>query len=104
VEALSTGDTIFFSKGLHVRRKTMLCHLKDIRPRHIHASLDAAQTHDTSIKPLPDQRGSIGDGGELSLFWRILVLFDPEFIGTVLELTFSSSIADRAVQRMVDQQ
>jgi hypothetical protein len=65
--------------------------------------LDAAETHHASIKPLPDERGSIGDGGKFSLLRRKLVLLDPEFIGAVLQLAFSSGIADRAIQRMVNQ-
>jgi hypothetical protein len=103
MEAFSTGDTIFFPNGPHIRGKTMLCHLKHIRSWHIHAGLDAAETHHTSIKPLPDQRSSIGDGGKLSFFWRILVLFNPEFIGAVLKLAFSSCITYGAIQRMIDQ-
>jgi hypothetical protein len=104
VEAFSTGDTIFFSDGLHVGDEAMLRHLEDIRPGNIDTGLNAAKTHDTSIKPLPDQRGSIGDGRKLSSLWRKLILFYPEFIGAVLELAFSSSVAYRAVQRMIDQQ
>jgi hypothetical protein len=103
MEAFSTGDTIFFSNCLHMGGKTMLRHLKHIRSWHIHAGLDAAETHHASIKPLPDQRSPIGDGGKLSFFWRILVLFNPEFIGAVLELAFSSCITDRTVKRMIDQ-
>jgi hypothetical protein len=103
MEAFSTGDTIFFSNSLHMGGKAMLCHLENIRSWHIQTSLNAAETHHTSIKPLPDQRGTIGDGGKLSLLLRILVFIDPEFISAVLKLAFSSSITDRAVQRMVDQ-
>jgi hypothetical protein len=103
VEAFSTGDTIFFSNGLHMGGISMLCYLQHIGPWNINAGLDAAEAHDTSIKPLPDQGSPIRDGGKLSFLWRKLVLFDPEFIGAVLELAFSSSITDRTVQRMVDQ-
>jgi hypothetical protein len=103
METFSTGDTILFSNRFHMGDEAMLCHLEDVRSWHIETGLDAAQTHDASIKPLPNQRGSIGDGRELSFFRRKLVLLDPEFIGAVLELTLSSGIADRAVQRMVDQ-
>jgi hypothetical protein len=103
VEAFSTGDTIFFSNGLHMGDEAMFCHLEDICPWDIEAGLDATEAHDTSIKPLPDQRGSIGDGRKFSFFRGKFILFDPEFIGTVLELTFSSRIADRAVQRMIDE-
>jgi hypothetical protein len=97
MEAFSTRDTIFFSNSLHMGGKTTLRHLEDIRPRYIHTGLNAAETHYTSIKPLPDQRGSIRDGGEFPLLWRILIFFDPEFVSSVLELAFSSSITDRAV-------
>jgi hypothetical protein len=103
MEAFSAGDTIFFSNGLHMGDETMFCHLEDIRSWHIDTGLDAAETHDTSIKPLPDQGSPIRDGGKLSFLWRKLVLFDPEFIGAVLELAFSSRIADGTIQRMVDQ-
>ena len=53
----------------------MLCHLEDIRSRHIHTGLDAAETHHATIKPLPDQGGPVGDGGDslfsggYSFFW-----------------------------------
>jgi hypothetical protein len=39
----------------------------------------------------------------LYFFGNELDMVDPKFIGAVLELTFSSSIADRTVQRMVNQ-
>jgi hypothetical protein len=103
MKTFSTGDTILFSNRFHMGDEAMLCHLEDVRSWHIETGLDAAQAHDASIKPLPNQRGSIGDGRKLSFFRRKLVLLDPEFVGTVLELTLSSGIADRAVQRMVDQ-
>jgi hypothetical protein len=83
--------------------KTMLCHLENIRSRHIYTGLDAAETHHAAIKPLPDQGGPIGDGGKLSFLRGIFVLLDPEFIGSILELAFSPGIANRTVQRMVDQ-
>jgi hypothetical protein len=83
--------------------ETMLCHLENIRSRHIHTRLDAAETHHTTIKPLPDQGGPVRDGGELSFLREILVLLDSEFIGSILELTFSPGIANRTVERMVDQ-
>jgi hypothetical protein len=97
MEAFSAGDTIFFPNSLHMRGKTMLCHLEDIRSWYIHACLDAAETHHTSIKPLPDQRSSIGNGGKLPFFLRIFILFNTEFIGAVLKLAFSSSITNRTV-------
>ena len=81
----------------------MFRHLEDICPRDVHTGLDAAETHHASIKPLPNERGSIGDGGKFSLLRGKLVLLDSEFIGAVLELAFSPSIADRAVQRMINQ-
>jgi hypothetical protein len=65
--------------------------------------MNASKTHNASIKPLSDQRGPIRDRGNFSFFWRILVLFDPEFISAILKLTFSSSVTDRTVQGMVDQ-
>jgi hypothetical protein len=104
MKTFSTGDTILFSNRFHMGDEAMLCHLEDVRSWYIETGLDAAQAHDASIKPLPNQRGSIGDGRKLSFFRRKLIFLDPEFIGTVLELTLSSGIADRAVQRMVDQQ
>jgi hypothetical protein len=104
METFPTGDTIFFSSGLHMRDESMVFYLEDIRPRHIEAGLDASKTHDTSIKPLLDQRGSIGDGRKLPFLGRKFILLNSEFISSILELTFASCIADRAVQRMVDQQ
>src|SRR5512139_586642 len=101
MEAFSAGDAILFSNSLHMGDEAMFRHFKDICAGHIHAGLDAAETHDAPIKPLPDQGGSIRNGRKLSFLWRKLVLFDPKFIGAVLELAFSSRIADRAVQRMV---
>jgi hypothetical protein len=103
MKAFSAGDTIFFPNGLHMRRKPMLCHFEDIGSRHIHACLNTAEAHDTPIKPLLDQRGSIRKGGKFSFLWKILIFFDPKFVSAVLKLAFSSSITDRAIQRMVDQ-
>jgi hypothetical protein len=103
MKAFSAGDTVFFSKGLHMGNEAVFRHLEDIRSRHLHTGLDTAEAHHASIKPLPDKGGPIGYGGKLSFFRWELVLFDPEFIGSVLQLTFSSSIADRAVQGMIDQ-
>jgi hypothetical protein len=103
VETLSTGDAVLLPNRLHIGGKPMLCHLENIRSRHIHTGLNAAKTHDTSIKPLPDQWGSVRDGRKLSFLRRILVVLDPEFIGSILELAFSSGITNRTVQRMIDQ-
>jgi hypothetical protein len=83
--------------------EAMLCHPENIRSRHVHTGLDAAETHDAAIKPLSDQGGPVGDGGKLSSLRGILVLLDPEFVGSILELAFSPGIANRTVQRMVDQ-
>ena len=97
MEAFPTGDTVFFPNRFHMGGKTVLCHLKDIRSGYIHTGLNAAETHHTSIKPLPDQGGSIGDRGKLSCLRGILVFLDTEFIGSILELAFSAGIADRTV-------
>jgi hypothetical protein len=103
MEAFSAGDTILFSNRFHMGDEAMLCYLEDIRSRHIETGLNTTQTHDTSIEPLSNQRGSIGDGRKFSFLWRKLILFDPKFIRAVLELTLSSGIAYGAIQRMVDQ-
>jgi hypothetical protein len=103
VEAFSTGDTIFFSNSLHMGDEAMLCHFKDISPRNIDTGLNATETHHTSIKPLSDQGGPIRCGGNFSFLWRILVLFDPEFIGAILKLTFATSITYWAIQGMINQ-
>ncbi len=81
----------------------MLRHFQDVCAGYFQTGLDAAKTHDTSIKPLPDERGSVGDLGEFSLFRSIFVFLDPELVSAVLELAFSSGVADRTFQRMVDQ-
>jgi hypothetical protein len=104
MKTFSTGDTVLFSNSFHMGDEAMFRHLKNIRPRHIHTGLDATEAHHTSIKPLTNQGGPVRDEGKFSLLRRKLVLFDPEFIGTVLQLAFSSSIANGTVQRMVDQQ
>jgi hypothetical protein len=83
--------------------KTMLRHFEHIGSGNIHASLNAPETHHTSIRPLSNQRSPIGFGRNLSLFWREVILSNSKFIGPVLKLTFSSCITDRTVQRMVDQ-
>jgi hypothetical protein len=104
MEAFSTGDTILFSNSLHMGRIPMLRHFQHIGSWNINAGLDATKTHDASIHPLPNQRSAIFYGWPFYFFSDELDMVDPEFIGTVLELAFSSGIADRAVQRMVDQQ
>ncbi len=82
----------------------MFRHLQDVCAWYFQAGLDAAKTHDTSIKPLPDERGSVGNLGKFSLFRSIFVFLDPELVSAVLELAFSPGITDRTFQRMVDQQ
>jgi hypothetical protein len=84
--------------------ETAFFHLEHICSRNIDAGLNASQTHDTSIKPLPDERRPIGSGWNFPLLGRKLVLFDSKFIGAVLKLAFSSSIAHRTVKGMVDEQ
>ncbi len=103
VEALPTGDTIFFSYGLHMGGIPMLCNLQHIRSWNIDAGLNATEAHDTSIGPLTNQRSSIFEGGTFNFFGGKFHMVDPKFIGTVLELTFSSRIAGRTVQGVVDQ-
>jgi hypothetical protein len=103
VETFSTGDTIFFSNGLHVRRISMLCNLQHIRSWNINAGLNTTEAHDTSIGPLTNEGRAILKRWTLYFFGDELDMVDPKFIGTVLELTFSSGIADRTVQRMVNQ-
>jgi hypothetical protein len=97
MEAFPAGDTVFFPSGFHVGGKTMLCHIENICSWHIHTGLNAAETHHTSIEPLPDQGGSIRDRRKFSFLRRILVFLDPEFIGSILELALSPGIAHRAV-------
>jgi hypothetical protein len=103
VEAFSTGDTIFFSNGLHMGGISMLCYLQHIGPWNINAGLDTAEAHDTSIRPLTNQRSSIFEGWTFYFFGDEFHMVDPEFIGAVLELAFSSRITDGTIQRMVDQ-
>jgi hypothetical protein len=83
--------------------EAMFCHLEDICPWHIEAGLDATEAHDTSIHPLPNQRSAIFYRWSFYFFGDELYMVNPKFIGAVLELTFSSCIADRTVQGMVDQ-
>jgi hypothetical protein len=104
METFSAGDAVLFSGGFHRRKKPMLCDLKHISSRDVDAGLDTTETHDTSVKPLPDQRRSIFHTGNLSLLRRELILLDSKFIGAVLKLTLSSRIADRTIQGMVDQE
>jgi hypothetical protein len=104
MEAFSAGDTILFSNCFHMGGEPVFFDLEHICPGNVETGLDASQTHDTSIKPLPNQRGSIGSGGNFPLLGRKFVLFDSKFIGAILKLAFSSGIADRTVKRMVDEQ
>src|SRR4030042_1166970 len=100
MEAFSAGDTIFFSNGLHMGGIPMLCHLQHIGSWNINAGLNTTEAHDTSIRPLTNQRGSIFKGWTFNFFGDELQMVDTKFIGAVLELTLSSSIADRTIQRM----
>jgi hypothetical protein len=97
VEALPTGDTIFFSNGLHMGGISMFCYLQHIRSWNIDAGLNATEAHDTSIGPLTNEGRAILKGWTLYFFGDELDMVDPKFIGAVLELTFSSGIADRTV-------
>jgi len=102
MEALSAGNTVFFPGRLHEGGETLLCHFEYIGPWNIDASLNATKAHDTSIHPLPNQGSAIFDGWSFYFFGDELLMVNPKFIGAVLELAFSSGIADRTVQRMVD--
>jgi len=57
----------FSLRWLHKREKPVLCHLEHISSGDVDAGLDATEAHDTSVKPLPDERRSIFDMGT-SLF------------------------------------
>jgi hypothetical protein len=97
MEAFPTGDAVFFPSGFHMGGETVLGHLENIRSWHTHAGLNAAETHHASIKPLPDQRSSVGDGRKFSFLRGILVFFDSEFKGSILELALSPGVAHRTV-------
>jgi hypothetical protein len=103
MEALPAGDAVLLPNRLHMGGIPMLGHLKNITPWNINAGLDTTKTHDTSIGPLTNQRSSIFKRWPFHFFGEELLMVDSKFIGTVLELTFSSGIADGTVQRMVDQ-
>jgi hypothetical protein len=103
MQTFSAGDAVLNTGGLHVGRKSMLRHFEHISPDNFKAGLDTPETHHTSIKPLPDQRSPVRYARRLSFFTRILVMVDSKFIRPVLKLTFSSGIADRAFDRMVDE-
>jgi len=103
METFSAGDAVLSSGGFHKGEKPMLCDLEHISSWDVDAGLDTTEAHDTSVKPLPDQRGSIFDTGNLPLLRRELILFDSKFIGPVLKLTLSAGITDWTIQGMVDQ-
>jgi hypothetical protein len=81
----------------------MLRYLQHIGSWNINAGMDATETHHTSVYPLPNQRGSILYGWTFHFLGDELLMVDPKFIDAVLELAFTSGIAYRTVQRMVDQ-
>jgi hypothetical protein len=85
-------------------RIAMLCDFQHISPWNINARMDTTETHDTPIGPLSNQRGPVFKGWTFYFFSDELLMVDSKFIGAVLELTLSTSIADRTVQRMIDQQ
>jgi hypothetical protein len=81
----------------------MLRHLEHIGSWNVDAGVDASQTHHTSIEPLLDQRGSIVWMGPIHFFWRKIVSINSKLIDTILKLTLASGIADRTVERVIDQ-
>jgi hypothetical protein len=103
METFSTGDAVLFSNGLNMGRISTVHHIEHIGSWNIDAGLNTAKTHDTSIRPLPNQRGSVFKSWPFNFFGDELLMVNPKFIGSVLELTFSSGIADRTVQRVIDQ-
>jgi hypothetical protein len=82
----------------------MFCDFQHICSWNINARLNTTKAHDTSIGPLPNQGSSVFKGWTFYFFSDELLMVDSKFIGAVLKLAFSSSIADRTVQRMIDQQ
>jgi len=103
METFSAGDAVLFADGFHKREKPVFCDLEHISSGDVDTGLDTAKTHDTSIRPLPNQRGSVFKSWPFNFFGDELLMVNPKFIGSVLELTFSSGIADRTVQRVIDQ-
>jgi len=103
METFSAGDAILFSNGLHVGRISTFHYLEHISSWNINTGLNATKTHDTSIHPLSNQGSAIFNRWPLNFFGDELLMVNPKFIGSVLELTFSSSIADRTVKRVIDQ-
>jgi hypothetical protein len=103
MQTFTAGDAVFYPGSLHMRRKSALRHFKHIGADNFKTGLDATETHDTSIEPLPNQRGSIRYPGKFPLLPGILITDDSEFIRPVLKLTFPSGIADRTFDRMVDE-
>jgi hypothetical protein len=103
VETFPTRDTILFPDGLHMGTIPLFCHFQHIGPWNINAGLNTTKTHDASIHPLTNQRSAIFYRWPFYFFSDELDMVNPKFIGAVLKLTFSSCIADRTVQRMVDQ-
>jgi hypothetical protein len=104
METFSAGDAALLAGGFHKSKKPMLCDLEHISSGDVDAGLDTAEAHDTSVKPLPDQRRSIFDTGQFPSLWVKLILLDSKFIGPVLKLTLSARITDRTIQGMVDQE
>jgi hypothetical protein len=104
METFSAGDAVLFSCCFHKGEKPMLCDLEHISSWDVDAGLDTTEAHDTSVKPLLDQRGSIFDTGNLPLLRREFILLDSKFIGPVLKLTLSAGITDWTIQGMVDQE
>jgi len=103
MQAFSAGDAVLYTGGLHMGRKSALRHFEHISTDNLQTGLDAAETHHTSIKPLPDQRSSIRYPWEFSDFTRILIVVDSKFVRPVLKLAFPPGIADGTFDRMVDE-
>jgi hypothetical protein len=97
METLPTGNTVLLPNRFHLRGKTMFHHLERISSWNIDAGLDTTKAHHASINPLPNQGGSIFNGGMFHFFGDELLMVDSKFIGAVLELAFPSGIAYRTV-------
>jgi hypothetical protein len=59
VEAFSTGDAVLFSRCFDVGGESMIGYVEYICPWDIDTAMDATETHDASVSPLPNQGSAI---------------------------------------------
>lgn len=90
--------------GLDVRLETPVDHIEYMAAWDLDAGLNTAHAHHAAIHPLPDERRSKRNIWTLNLLRNVILFVDPEFVCQVLKFTLAPSVANRTIERMLNQE